>query len=444
MNRFIMLLLAVCMLFPACGGKKDTTPDNPSQGQTTPGGGDEGPTAAQIATVSDFVALAIAGDDYCEGLTNEGGRFTVTTFSGKSCAIDAEIPILQEGEATAGKKNYVIDGARFAEFHLSGETLSLPSDIHQWYNPPLPRNCESFSVLFCGNAFCDDATILLPGMLAATNSATLKAGRALKSGAALADWNTNYSTASWCALSVWDANQSDWPIVIGNNSSLESAVKSQPWDVITIMEDSCIPAGWSFDAGEEGVLNSLLDKIFRSCTTKRPTVLLMLAPALPSAHETVAQNFEGDGMKMFEALTAWGKAVTDRTCIYDVVSICAAQQNLRTSSLIYSSANELTRDGVRLDCGVGCFTAAGTVFCKIVETCTGFKFAENTYVYELESSTEGEIATPVTSISLPLCRYAASNAALYPFKLTDLSSLSPDINGSEIPDAGRDPYPDIL
>ena len=446
----IVVVLALLAL-PSCDknkGKDNHTPEKPDSGQTTdpdPGPSEPtGPTAAQLQTVADFVSLAVAGDDYCASLANAGGKFTVTTFSGKSCSIDAEIPIVAEGASTTGLKDYVLDGNRFAEFHLGGETVSLPSDIHSWYNPPLPRGCEHLNVLFTGNAFCDDATILLPGMVAATGSAAVDLGRALKEGAALADWNTNFSTASWCSYGLWTPADTDWPIVISANSSFEDALKARAWDVVTIMEDSTLEAGWTYTSAAGQAIDALLGKIFNCCKPKRPTVLLMLAPALPSTHETVVSRFEGSSDKMFEALTAYGKAVTENTGIFDVVSICAAQQNLRTSTLMYASANGLTRDGVRLDCGVGCFTAAGTVFCKILEPCMGFSFDQNSYVYDQASAEEGQIATAVTPANLPLCRYAASNAASFPLKLTDLSSLSPDVNGSAIPDVGRDNYPDTL
>ncbi len=448
---FLVAVVLALVALPSCDknkGKDNHTPDKPDPGQTTdpdPGPSTPaGPTAVQLQTVADFVSLAVAGDDYCASLANAGGKFTMTTFSGKTCSIDAEIPIVAEGASTAGLKDYVLDGTRFAEFHLAGETVSLPSDIHQWYNPPLPRNCERLSVLFSGNAFCDDATILLPGMVTATESATVELGRVLKEGATLADWNTNFSTAFWCSYGLWTPADADWPIVIGANSSFEDALKAKAWDVVTIMEDSTVEAGWTYTAATGQAVNDLLGKIFTTCKSPRPTVLLMLAPALPSAHETVVSRFEGSSDKMFEALAAYGKAVTENTGIYDVVSVCAAQQNLRTSTLIYSSANGLTRDGVRLDCGVGCFTAAGAVFCKILEPCMGFKFDQNSYVFGQDSTEEGQIATAVTPANLPLCRYAASNAASFPLKITDLSSLSPDVNGSAIPGVGSDTYPETL
>lgn len=445
MKRFLLFAITLLPLLYACGGKEKADPQKPGGKDPDPGGNTQtGLTTAQRETVANFVTLAVAGDDYCESLSNEGGKFAMQTFSGKRCSIDAELPILAEGAAAADLKDYVVDGQRFAVFHLGGETISLPSDIHQWYNPPLPRNCEHLSVLFTGNAFCDDATVQLPGMLDAAETAIVEAGRAIREGACLADWNANFSTAAWCSYGLWTAEEEDWPIIISPNSSLEDAIKARDWDVITIMEDSVSEAGWNFDQTAETNLNSLLDKIFRTCTTKRPTVMLMLAPALPSSHELVVDHFNGESDKMFEALAAYGKAVTDRTSIFDIVSVCAAEQNLRTSTLNFTSTNSLTRDGVRLDCGVGCFTAAGTVFCKIIEPCTGLKFEENTYVYELSSTEEGQIATAVSPVALPLCRYAAVNAAAYPLKITDLAALSPDINTGGIPDVGGDKYPEIL
>ena len=74
----------------------------------------------------------------------------------------------------------------------------------------------------------------------------------------------------------------------------------------------------------------------------------------------------------------------------------------------------------------------------------GVKFDQNSYVFEQDSTEEGQIATAVTPANLPLCRYAASNAAFFPLKITDLSSLSPDVNGSAIPGVGSDTYPETL
>lgn len=444
MKRALYLLSALllcCAFAVACGSKNKENPGK-DPGQKDPVKPSYEPTAAQLEQLSDFVALAIAGDDYCASLESTDTRFTVSTFSGKSCSIDAKFPTVGESDATSGLKNFVVDGQRFAEFHISGETLSLPSDIHQWYNPPLPKNCSSLNILFTGNAFCDDATILLPGMAAAAETDKLCIARILKDGATIADWKDGFESSNWGSYSLWDVNvgEADWPIVIGANSNLKTALVAKAWDVVTIMEDATVAAGWSFNAAAEANFNALLDKIFSTCTTKRPSVVMMLAPSLPSAHEIVQTSFEGDGAKMFKAIVDYGKDVAAKTPVSEFVSICAAQQNLRTTGLIYTSKNELTRDGARIDCGVGCFTAAGAVFCKLIEPALGLKFAENTYRYELSSDEEGQIATAVSDGNIVYCRYAASNAAQYPLQLTDLSSLTPDINGSEIPSVGQDIY----
>ncbi len=442
------LFIATLLVFALFSCSKKPNPTGNDQPKPVDPVEENGPTAAQLEELSTFIQEAIATDDYCSLLESTEESFTVKTFKGKEYSMPARFDVVEEDFDASSLKNYVVNGKRFAEFNISGDVFNMPSDVKQWFNPSVPVNAASLKILFIGDEYLEDAVELFKDIIDSTGVTSVVAARAIAEGKPLADFATQFDVSSWCKYGEHvSGSQEPWPIIIGDgNSSVKEAVSAKPWDVIVITESLFASSGIGYEAVAP-CIDAMLSCIFNECRDKRPAVLFMLPQALPSDNEYVVEKFEGSQMKMFEALIDLGKNIIEKTPIYDIVSVAAAIQNLRTSSIAYSSKNDITRDGARIDCGVGCYTTAGLIYCKLVEKSLAgaTPFMENPALYSFSSSTEGEpVCTAVDETNVIYCRYAASKAATYPLQISDLSSLTPTVDSGEIPGVGEEEYPDIL
>jgi len=445
---FISSLILAALIAIGCSKEGAGTDPTPTPGpDPTPS---YEPTSAQLKALSDFITAAYLIDDYCTKLEGTDKSFKVTLFSGKSHSMDAKFPIVAEGGSTSGLKNYVVDGKRYAEFTINGMEIKLPSDIHQWFNPSVPSGMTTMSVLFIGDEYCEDATAILPTLVDSTNVSTFYTGRAIVPQVSLGNLITDFETANWCKYSDYYSKNKysdpDWSIVMENNSSIKEAVQKVDWNVIVIGTSILSSEGWTYSENVKTQINTLLGNIFTLSDSFRPSVVLMLPCALPAAHQLVIDNFGGSQIAMFNAITGYGSSIAENTPVFDFVSVAAAMQNLRTSSLIYTTKNDLTRDGARIDCGVGCYAASGLLYTKFVEGCMNdvTPLFENKARWPYPSSEEGQISTEVTDGNVIYCRYAASKAATAPFVISDLSSLTPSIGGGEVPGVNDNEYPTVL
>lgn len=405
------------------GWKMPDEPVDPSEKKT-------GPTDEQLAAISDFVTIAIATDDYLASIESGDESFTITTFSGKSVSVPIHIDVVPEGGSVSGLQNYVIDGARYAEFCLGGETQTLPSDIHQWYNPPLVMGNGTLNALFIGGGSTWDSTMLLPGLIKGSGSTGIRASRLIKDGMTLDDFDisTEYS------LDNSSVDSDKW--AEAGNVTAGEVLAAEPWDVVAIMEDPLKAATGQFDRVAAERIDDIVGDICRTCSKKRPTILMMLPPSFPSQHSSVVENFGGDRNAMDDAITAYGRKVTTETLIFDVIPVGMAIRDARGSELF--AGNELTCDGTGLDRGAGAYIAACTIFCKIIESCTELKLTGNSLTAISGSNEPGQVATSVNTTNLALCRNAAKYAVLSPYEFFNLDSLHSSASGEGLPEVGFD------
>jgi|GEM_PF-759822 hypothetical protein len=429
MNRFFSVIIGLYVsLFALSSCDKGPEYAIPDDSDST--ADVSGPTKEQLAVLSDFITIAIATDDYCASMESSDSSFTLTTFKEKSVTVPFHLDILPEGSDTKGLENYVIDASRYVQFKLGGETQTLPSDIHQWYNPPLVKGNGEIRILSIGGEFTEDATAMLPEMSAATKENSISVARLLKDGASIENVFKNSEFSYSEALN----GASEWSEA--ETMTITQGLAKQSWDVVTIMENPMSEAGWAFSESTKDGIEQVLDLIFTNCKTHRPAVLLMLGPTLPADSQVVTDNFGANQKTMYDALVSYGQGVIAETGIYDVVSVCTTIQNLRESEVAAASTNGLTCDGIRLDKAAGCFTAAGTVFYKMIEGATGHKYFENSFVPNKSSSEEGKIGVGVSNAFLPICRNAAKYAVESPFEIVDLSLLRTKMPSEELPDVG--------
>ena len=315
----------------------------------------------------------------------------------------------------------VADCGKYVWCCFGDETVAVPSEIHEWFNPPLPKDKGLLKVLFIGNSFNVDATAHLPGMLAADGTRRVLMGRTYHGGCTLPQYDDNYEASDFCSYRVCRPGESEWDGDEEYDTNLKYAVEAEDWDVVTFMEYTGNSCCWSWTEEEKGHINSLIRRIFDAHPDKRPTVMFMLTQTFAAQSDLVSRYFGGDQMEMYGTITDFARNLLDDTCIDDVIATGTAVQNLRTSSLNDDPAQDLSRDGFHLDYGVSRYAAACTVFYNIFEPCLGLDLSGNTYRYDvkLEHSTAHSI--PVTDDNVEICRYAARAATENPLTLTDMS-----------------------
>ena len=425
----------------------------------------EQPQRKDYSNYSEFLKGIAESADYCTELTSSSSFLKVRTKSGKllninqNCPffeLDSEGKLLKKGASTGieidvestwykgpevtfdengnisieGKDTgtssgglCAIDCGKYVYFYFYEHSVRIPSEIHGLFNPPLPKGKGILKVLFVGNSFNVDATEHLPGILTANGTTKVLMGRAYHGGCTLPQYNTNYTTEKYCAYRTCRPGESIWDGDEEYDTTLQSAIEAEDWDIVTFMEYTGNQCCWSWNETEKGHINGLIDKVFAAHPKKRPAIMFMLTQTFAAQSDLVKNNFAGDQMKMYQTITEFAGHVLEDTCIDKVIATGTAVQNLRTSRLNNDKVQDLSRDGYHLDYGVSRYAAACTVFYNIFEPCLGLTLEGNTYRWteKIEHSTMHSI--PVTDSNVGLCRYAARAATDNPLILTDLSAF---------------------
>lgn len=461
MIRCLLLHLAIC-LSPGCG-KEDTLVEITDWAAT------ENVSAEESAKYLAFFEKASQEMDCCRSLSFAGAGLEVVLQSGAAVTLPAETPYLvlsaagrlacyaaETGAVTdldvvlnvrdtwyeapalsvsadgflcvAGRKTYIVstgrcvmDCGKYVYYYSGASAVPVASELHEPFNPPLPKDRGLLKVLFVGNSFNVDATAHLPGILAADGTQRIFMGRVYHGGCTLPQYDDNYEADRFCSYRVWRPGQMDWDGDEEYDTNLKTAVEAEDWDVITIMEYTGNACCWSWTEAEKSHINSLIGRFFEAHPKKRPCVLFMLTQTFAAQSDLVTTYFASDQMKMYETIASFARQVLDETCIDEVIATGTCIQNLRTSSLNADPVQDLSRDGFHLDYGVSRYAAACTVFYTLFEPCLGLDLSGNTYRYavKLEHSTAHSI--PVTDENVAICRYAARAAADHPLTLTDMN-----------------------
>ncbi len=468
----LALLLCVAFAVAACDKKG---PETPADVPATP--------VTNAAEVIDFCKKRAAANDYCTKMTGENG-LTITTKYANAIKVEGTCRVFEvnsNGSLTYNKNDkgikvdvkeswytapessvgangnitvmgsdtgvsatglHAINCGKFIWFYSEDETVGIPSEISEPFNPPLPRNKESLKVLFVGNSFNQDATEHLPGMLAADGTTKVKKmGRTYCGGVTVAEYLINYESTSFSSYLTWEPGQTKWQ---GNdatkNSGLKAALAQEDWDVVTFMEysgDYDMLNGWSGISSYNNVavadnVKDMIKKILETNPRKRPTVMFLLPQGNTSKQKIVVNMYGGNPVGHYNVIVNYGRNLLDDTCIDDIIATCTTTQNLRTTYLNeplpdsygkgeskYSMKHECSRDGFHLDYGTTRYAAACTMWYKIFEPILGLDLSTNTYRYNVTNNT----TTPVTDENVELLRKAARLAVEQPFKYTDMSKM---------------------
>ncbi len=474
---FLHLSFLLCIAF-AMASCSEKGPETPSVGQEVPG-----TPVTNAADVIEFCRERAEVSDYCIKMTGENGMTIATRFANSikvdgtcrvfqvnskesltynnkdkgikidvreswytapqsSVSADGTITVMGTDTGVSSTGLHAIDCGKFIWFYSGDETVALPSEINEPFNPPLPRDKDVLKVLFVGNSFNQDATQHLPGMLAADGTQKVYMGRTYKGGETVVGYLTNFDSNTHCSYLTCAPGESSWT---GNDDTkdcgLKMALLRQDWDVVTFMEYSGnydMLDGWNSVARSNGIqisenVKALINKIFETKQNKRPTVMFLLTQGNTSKQKIVHNMYSGNPVGHYNVIVNYGRNLLADTCIDDIIPTCTTTQNLRTTDLNipladnypagetkYAMKHECSRDGFHLDYGTTRYAAACTMWYKIFEPALGLDLSTNTYRYNVTDN----MTTPVTDENVELLRKAARLAVDQPFKYTDMSKMN--------------------
>ncbi len=470
----LAILFFTALSLAACSEKGPETPADDQPVQGTP--------VTNVSEVIDFCKERAAANDYCVKLSGENS-LTISTKYANSIKVEGTCRIFEVNasenlvynkqdkgikidvreswytapESSVGDNGnitvmgtdtgvsatglHAINCGKFIWFYSENETVAVPSEIAEPFNPPLPRNKETLKVLFVGNSFNQDATEHLPGMLAANGTKKVYMGRTYVGGETVVGYLNNFDSNTHCSYLTCAPGESSWK---GNDATkdhgLRMALLKEDWDIVTFMEYSGnydMLDGWNAVARSNGVrisdnVKEFINKIFEAKQNKRPTVMFLLPQGNTSKQKIVHTMYGGNPIGHYNVIVNYGKELLNGTCIDDIIPTCTTTQNIRTTYLNeplpdsypagetkYSMKHECSRDGFHLDYGTTRYAAACTMWYKIFEPVLGLDLSTNTYRYNVSNNT----TTPVTDENVELLRKAAKLAVEQPFKYTDMSKM---------------------
>lgn len=262
-------------------------------------------------------------------------------------------------------------------------------------------------VLAIGNSFSTDAVVQdLPFLFKAAGYKSVIGNMYI--GSCTLEMHANNSRSG--AKSYEYTKITDGVSVVSNGVSLETALKDENWDYVSVQEGG----GWhgyydleykGFKHSMEPNLTTLINYVLATCANKDVKILFHSPWSAQIGYTGVNfSRYDYDQVKMHTMICDAVKAATAaHPEIYMVMNSMDAVQNGRTSYL----GDVFNRDGWHLSLGVGRYT----VGCLWFEKLTGECVVGNTYVPDRISRSDAEI-----------CQIAAHQACEHPYQITDLST----------------------
>lgn len=265
---------------------------------------------------------------------------------------------------------------------------------------------DTVRVLAIGNSFSTDAVVQdLPFLFKAAGYKSVIGNMYI--GSCTLEMHANNSRSG--AKSYEYTKITDGVSVVSNGVSLETALKDENWDYVSVQEGG----GWhgyydleykGFKHSMEPNLTTLINYVLATCANKDVKILFHSPWSAQIGYTGVNfSRYDYDQVKMHTMICDAVKAATAaHPEIYMVMNSMDAVQNGRTSYL----GDVFNRDGWHLSLGVGRYT----VGCLWFEKLTGQSVVGNTYIPDRMSQFDAEI-----------CQIAAHQACEHPYQITDLS-----------------------
>ena len=293
--------------------------------------------------------------------------------------------------------------------------------------PPAPA--EPLRILFIGNSLTVDATEMLPKLLVAAGIRNVYMTRVYHGGYTVSGYNANYQAANVCGVRRCGPGDLFWR---GDDTllhSLAEIVGEQEWDIVTIQPHTAVEM-WG-DPNLESNVRSLIEKIKAAHPDHVPVIGMNYSTIYAVGSSTLVEHFGNDQPAMYDACTKVCRRLMEVCGIDFLMPSATAMQNLRTSVLNQPKEQDLSRDLIHVDYGLGRYTLACSTFGAIFEPRYDVKAEDLVIRTDWTCRYPTGYATPVTGRNAPVAQKAARLALDHPYVVTDLSSepLSSETGG---------------
>ncbi len=278
-------------------------------------------------------------------------------------------------------------------------------------------------ILCIGNSFTKDAVEHLPKMIAAAGIKAVKIVHMYYGGRIIPEYYNGYATVSDYTCYTLYPDTDVW--VSSKGQTLQQAVKSDKWDIVTLQEHTGNYRAWSWTDEEKNSIVGMIDYIKADQGGTKPRIEYIMSQAYFNMGKIGSgsvpyKNFTTQD-EMFEVIVAQAKKVLDETEVDEIIPTGTVLQNLRTSSL--DNEMDLTRDGYHMDYGISRYAAACAVFEMLVSPAfDGIKLDDNSFRYDVSDTSSTAYSTPVTDVNRLTALAAARYAIAKPFEVTDMSA----------------------
>lgn len=239
----------------------------------------------------------------------------------------------------------------------------------------LPFRPDTLRILAVGNSFSDDATEYIPSLLESAGIHNVIIGRLYIGGCSLQRHCKEYEAQAHNYMYYKSGADNRWNVQ--KNATLLDGVKDEPWDIITMQEQS----------GYSGIydnihtwLPQLMEILKRECTN--PDVRLVWHETWAYAKNAYQHpdfpKYGNDQDRMLEGIRSCVQRLQDDFDIETVIPCGEAIQLARASRLnnvgevpADTRAYDLTRDGYHLSRQFGRYLAACTWFEMLVAPTVG-------------------------------------------------------------------------
>ena len=298
--------------------------------------------------------------------------------------------------------------------------------------PAVELSSAGTRILFIGNSFTKDAVEHLPGIVAASGFKDITMAHLFYGGRTIPVYN-DWTKADYTLYKA-ESGAASWT-EHGGTVSIAQVAKAGRWDVITIQEHTGKELAWSWTEEEKTEINQLIRKLKALQPSAHFHYILSQAyhdmDKIPSASRPYITWTDQAGM--WAVIAAQGRKVLEETEVESIISTGCALQNLRTSGL--QTPMDLTRDGYHMDLGTSRYTAACTVYGKLIQPVSGKGLDDNSFRIGTSNYSSGHYTSPVTDANAPVCRKAALYAIENPFEVTDMHGEGATTGGD------IEPYP---
>ena len=304
----------------------------------------------------------------------------------------------------------------------SGSFNNITYDILTEENPADPDiNVEAgFRIFFIGNSFTKDAVEHLPGIIHAAGLNDVQLVHMYYGGRTIPEYYSGWATSADYHCYLCNPGKTSWTDITGK--SLDVVASAAKFDIVTIQEHTGRLLAWGWTETEKAAVNGLVQKVKDAQTAlgANPKLYYILSQAYfdLSKAQNVDKPFTTQ-LGMWEKIAEQGRHAVEECGFDGVISTGVMLQNLRTTKL--NTANDLTRDGYHMDYGLARYGAACTVFESIIGPFNGnVTLDNNSFRYNVSSTSTGSWSTPVTDENAPVALLAARNAIASPYEITDM------------------------